>query len=182
MADTVLGIDPGTQHAGWALLGRDVEGGPRHVASGRWRLGGGRVPLPERLHALRSAMCALLADHRPELLAVEAAFFGKNARSALRLGEARGVVLATAQEHGLAVVELAPARVKTRVAGTGAARKEQVARLVAAQLGLPDDFASNDESDAVAVALCGLLETADGLPRAAPAAPRSGLPRGARWQ
>jgi crossover junction endodeoxyribonuclease RuvC len=149
-----------------------------HVASGAWSLGGSRVPIPDRLLALRASLVALLQEYRPEALAIESAFFGKNARSALRLGEARGVVLVTAQEHGLALRELPPALVKRRVAGSGSASKEQVARLVAAQLELSKTLDCTDESDAVAVALCGLLED----DAAAPATSRSKMPKGASWQ
>ena len=113
-------------------------------------------------------------------LSLEAAFFGKNARSALRLGEARGVVLVTAQEHGMQLIELPPAQVKRRVTGAGAASKEQVARLVAAQLGLDEaEFGCTDQSDAAAVAYCGLLETSMQL---GAATGRLRLPPGASLQ
>lgn len=174
-------MDPGTQRAGWALVGRCSEGRAIHVASGAWSLGGSRVAVADRLVRLRAEIAALLQQFRPEMLAIESAFFGKNARSALRLGEARGVVLLTAREHGLTVLELAPALVKRRVTGAGAASKEQVARLVAAQLDLAEeDFGCTDQSDAVAVALCGLLETQAGaIPSGGE---NTGMPRGASLQ
>lgn len=181
MAETVLGIDPGTQRAGWALVGRCSDGKATHVASGAWSLGGSRVAIADRLVRLREETLALLQQFRPEMLAIESAFFGKNARSALRLGEARGVVLLTAREHGLTVLELPPALVKRRVSGAGAASKEQVARLVAAQLELDEaEFDCADQSDAVAVALCGLMESQAGAPPERDA--KSGLPRGASLQ
>ncbi len=179
MVQTVLGVDPGTQRAGWALVGRDADGGVVHVASGTWVLGDSRRPVSERLVRLRCEMLELLQSFRPEMLALESAFFGKNARSALRLGEARGVVLVTAQEHGLSLLELPPTVVKRRVAGVGNASKEQVARLVSAQLDLSEAITCTDQSDAVAVALCGLLD-GPGLPTQASA--RAGLPKGASLQ
>jgi crossover junction endodeoxyribonuclease RuvC len=179
MVQTVLGVDPGTQRAGWALVGRDSDGGAVHVASGTWVLGDSRRPVSERLLRLRCEMLALLQEFRPEMLALESAFFGKNARSALRLGEARGVVLVTAQEHGLSLLELPPSVVKRRVAGIGSASKEQVARLVAAQLELHEPVSCTDQSDAIAVALCGLL---DGVAAPTHGKARAGLPKGASLQ
>lgn len=179
MVQTVLGVDPGTQRAGWALVGRDSQGGAVHVASGTWLLGDSRRPVAERLFRLRSEMLELLQSFRPEMLALESAFFGKNARSALRLGEARGVILMTAQEQGLSLLELPPTVVKRRIAGAGRANKEQVARLVSTQLELHEPITCTDQSDAVAVALCGLL---DGSGVTASGAPRAGLPKGASLQ
>lgn len=179
MVQTVLGVDPGTQRAGWALVGRDSHGGVVHVASGTWVLGDSRRAVSDRLYRLRCEMLELLQSFRPEMLALESAFFGKNARSALRLGEARGVVLVTAQEHGLSLLELPPTVVKRRVAGSGNASKEQVARLISTQLDLQEPITCTDQSDAVAVALCGLLD-GPGMPTQSSA--RAGLPKGASLQ
>ena len=155
-------------------MGRCSDGRAMHVASGAWSLGGSRVEVADRLVRLREEVAALL-------LAIESAFFGKNARSALRLGEARGVVLLTAREQGMTVLELAPALVKRRVTGAGAASKEQVARLVAAQLDLDEaEFDCADQSDAIAVALCGLIESQASA--SSVAGRKSGLPRGASLQ
>ncbi|MFQ5749476.1 MAG: crossover junction endodeoxyribonuclease RuvC [Planctomycetota bacterium] len=161
----VLGVDPGTQVFGWSVLEGRAGQPPARVDSGACSLGDSKVPIPRRLERLRQELLGLVQAWKPGFVAVEAAFFGKNARSALRLGEARGVILVTALEAGLEVVELPPAQVKRRVAGSGAATKEQVGRLAALQLGLTGEFASPDESDAVAVALCALLEAdnPDGL-------------------
>lgn len=171
---------------GWAVL-EARRGTPRCIASGAWRLGRPPVALGERLLRLRRELSACVREHQPGLLALESAFFGKNARSSLRLGESRGVVMVTAAELGLAVTELAPALVKRRVAGAGAATKEQIARLVGLQLDLHAGYASADESDALALALCALLQDALPAPQeqagSAPG-PRTGtaLPRGARRQ
>lgn len=153
----VLGVDPGTRLVGWAVLERRGVG-VQHVASGVWRLGRPPVEVAERLLRLRGAMQECVRAYAPACLALEAAFFGKNARSALRLGEARGAAIVTAAELALPVLELPPALVKRRVAGSGAASKEQIAHLVRVQLALAPEFESSDESDALAVALCALLE------------------------
>ncbi|MCX8229679.1 MAG: crossover junction endodeoxyribonuclease RuvC [Planctomycetota bacterium] len=154
--ERVLGIDPGTQVVGWGVVESGAHG-PIYVASGVWKLGDSRRSVPERLARLRKELVLVLDAWNPTRVAVESAFFGNNARSALRIGEARGVVLCSAGERGIPLVELAPAMVKKRVAGSGAARKEQVARLLTAQLSCPV-FATEDESDAIAVALCAYLD------------------------
>lgn len=183
----VLGVDPGTRVVGWAVLTARAAGGAE-VASGTLRLGGSDVPLPIRLHRLHEGLLSVLQLHRPTELAIEAAYLGQNVRSALRLGEARGVVMMAAAAAGLPVEEIPPATVKRRVAGAGAASKEQVERLVRMRLGQPDlRFDSADESDAVAVALCALLAgegRAGGLPATARTRSRNrrALPAGARLQ
>jgi crossover junction endodeoxyribonuclease RuvC len=175
----VLGVDPGTRVVGWAVLEPQVQGVWR-VASGVWRLGGSEIALPQRLHRLCSALSETLRAHAPARVALEAAFFGRNARSALRIGEARGVVMMAAAAAGLPVEEIPPATVKRRVTGAGAATKEQVERLVRVHLGQPDlQFDSADESDAIAVALCSLLAMSGPLPARRG---RAALPAGARIQ
>ncbi len=192
MQHRILGIDPGTREVGWAVLEAQAEGVPLCLGSGTWRVGRSSDPIAERLRRLREELLQLLHQHKPGQLTLEAAFFGKNARSALRIGEARGVVMVTCAELGLSVVELPPAVIKRRIAGAGSATKEQMARLVALRLGLPDghQFASFDESDALAVALCGLdlqhrAETVPGMDSAITMGRRgkgSNLPPGASMQ
>lgn len=170
----VLGVDPGTRRVGWALV-RLADGEPERLGSGELVLGGRSASLAARLLCLRNEMSKLLQQNRPARLALEAAFFGKNARSALRIGESRGVIMATAEEFEVPVIELPPALVKRRVAGSGAATKEQVARLIGAQFG-GVEFSGPDESDALAIAYCGLLN-----PISPPARGRA-LPPGASLQ
>jgi crossover junction endodeoxyribonuclease RuvC len=154
----ILGIDPGTRAVGWAVLEAHADATPVRLGSGTMHLGTSKDPIPERLYRLRCGLQELLKIHKPRQLTLEAAFFGKNARSALRIGEARGVVMVTCAEQEMEIVELPPAVIKRRIAGAGAATKEQIARLVALRLGLEDGhaFETFDESDALAVALCGL--------------------------
>jgi len=170
----VLGVDPGTRFTGWAVLEAAADGrSPTWLASGVIRLASPAAVVSVRLLRLRRGLEAVLAEWLPQSLALEAAFFGRNARSALRLGEARGAVMVTAAEAGLAVEELAPALVKRRVAGAGQANKDQLARMVRLQLELDRDFDQADETDAIAIALCALLE------RSAPTGAVAG-PLGAR--
>lgn len=178
----ILGIDPGTQVVGFGCLeiavdvarprGGDVPmamrgsnvvrcgggqgDGVRLLAAGVMRLGGRNAALPDRLLELAEQFRGLLAEFGPDELALEEAFHGKSAQAALRIGEARGVVLAESARARLSVHQFAPARVKRCVTGNGAAGKESVAAMVrqfvqqgreALTAGLP-----LDATDAIAVA------------------------------
>ena len=179
----ILGIDPGTMAVGYGCLEIAERAGTASVASAsaaqplaltasnvvHARQGPGRVrvvdsgvlilgkrstPLPERLGALRRQFTELLDRFGAQELSLEEAFFGKSVASALRIGEARGVIIAAAHERGLAVHQFAPARIKRSVAGHGAASKAAVARLVCRQLGLAEVPEPADVTDALAAALC----------------------------
>lgn len=149
----VLGIDPGTQYLGLGIVERRA-GRTAHVAHFLLR------PrdcdgLPEKLSYLFDAMAAVVAEHRPDEVAVEGVFHARNARSAIVLAHARGVALLCAARAGLPVFEYAPASVKRAVGVSGAAQKESVSRMVCALLGLRA-IERADCADALAVALCHL--------------------------
>jgi len=124
---------------------------------GVMRLGSRDAPLPERLLALSQQLRSLLDRLQPNEVALEEAFCGKSVPAALRIGEARGVVLAESARGGLPVHQFAPARVKRCVTGRGAASKESVANMVAQLVhGVRHAFTSDmavDATDALAVAL-----------------------------
>jgi len=105
-----------------------------------------------RLGRLADAVAALLRRLRPDHVALESAFAGKSVQSALRIGEARGVVLAEVRRRGVSVEQLTPARVKRCLTGHGAASKEAVARMTGQLLGLREPPSPHDASDALAVA------------------------------
>ncbi|MDZ7373349.1 MAG: crossover junction endodeoxyribonuclease RuvC [candidate division KSB1 bacterium] len=148
----VLAVDPGTGVVGYAVLAWR-EGEARILEASVLRLGR-REGQAARLLALHRGLCEVIARCQPEEVAVEEAFFAKNARSALKLGEARGVVLLTAAQEGLPVFEYTPAEVKQAVVGYGGASKQQVQRMVATRLGLPSLPRPYDVADALAIALC----------------------------
>lgn len=157
----VLGIDPGSQVVGWAVAEAGAGGKLARVDSGIWVLGRAPIDIGKRLACFHEHLNEALTGFLPDLVALEAAFFGKNARSALRLGEARGVVLMTAEFLGVPLLEFPPATVKARVAGAGAATKEQVDKMVRMFFDEPDLApASADETDALAVAACALMDPA----------------------
>lgn len=137
-------------------VGAAAAGDARLVAAGVLRLGGARVALADRLLALAEQFRVLLRDLGPVEVALEEAFYGKSVQAALRIGEARGVVLAESARCGVAVHQYAPARVKRCVTGHGAARKATVAamlgQLVPATRAVVAAGLPADASDAVAVA------------------------------
>jgi crossover junction endodeoxyribonuclease RuvC len=147
----VLGIDPGTAALGYGILER--RGGRLRsvdygvvVTSANWSL-------PDRLNAVHTAVSDLIELHRPTIIGVERLFFSRNAQTAFAVGQARGVVLLAAAQHGVTVCEATPNEVKSAVAGYGAADKEQVARMVAVVLGMTDPPTPDDAADALAVAI-----------------------------
>ena len=147
----VLGIDPGTRVLGYGAIVVATDG-PRLVACGVIRPAA-RATIAARLARLQTELEELLRHLRPSVVAVESAFSSRNAKSALRLGEARGIVLAAAARAGLAVAEVAPAAAKKAVIGHGNGSKEQVARMVATILKAKPFGLARDATDALAVAL-----------------------------
>jgi crossover junction endodeoxyribonuclease RuvC len=147
----ILGIDPGTAALGYGILER-TGGRLRSVDYGVIVTSAQRS-LPERLHAIHIALCDLIELHGPTIIGVERLFFSRNAQTAFAVGQARGVVLLAAAQHGIAVSEATPNEVKTAVAGYGAADKEQVSRMVALVLGMSERPTPDDAADALAVAI-----------------------------
>ena len=149
----VLGVDPGLGRCGWAVLeGRG--GRARAVGYGTVHTEGEEVA--PRLAELATKLRQVLAAHRPEALAIERLFFNANVRTAMTVGQASGVVLLLAAEHGLQVTAYTPPQVKQAVTGSGSAPKEQVGYMVKALLGLASVPTPADTADALAVALCHL--------------------------
>jgi crossover junction endodeoxyribonuclease RuvC len=112
--------------------------------------------LPERLQEIYQALRDLMAEIAPEALAAEELFFSRNARTALAVGQARGVVLLAAAHAGVPVFEYTPQQEKQAVAGYGKAPTEQVQEMVRVLLGLPETPKPDDVADALAVAICHL--------------------------
>lgn len=150
----VLGIDPGLSRCGYGVVER-VGRRPRAVAAGVVRTDPG-LDVPWRLAALQTEIRALVAEHRPDVVAVERVLFQVNARSAIPVAQAAGVAMVEAVAAGCDVVEYSPNEVKRAVAGHGGADKAQVERMVRALLGIGAPLRPVDAADAVALALCHL--------------------------
>jgi crossover junction endodeoxyribonuclease RuvC len=148
----IFGIDPGSVRTGYGCIESD---GSRHVLVACGAISApARLSFPERLLAIHTELVDQLARCRPECVAVEALFHAVNARSALQLGHARGVVLLAATQAGLPIAEYPPAEVKRAVVGYGRAEKQQVQLMVRLLLGLESVPGPLDVSDALAVAIC----------------------------
>lgn len=154
----MLGVDPGTAVLGYGVVTTCVATAPRItlVECGVIRTRADQS-LAVRLAVIFDGITELLERHRPDAIAVEGLFHGRNARSALVLGHARGVVLLAATRAGLAVAEISPAEVKRAVTGTGAATKPQVGAMVMRLLRLAAAPTPADAADGVAIALTHVL-------------------------
>ena len=146
----ILGIDPGTAALGYGIIER-TGGRLREVDHG-CLVTSADLPLPERLLAIHTLVDELLALHKPALMGVERLFFSKNVQTAFGVGQARGVVLLAAAQHGVPVREATPNEVKSAITGYGAADKEQVARMVQLVLGMAELPRPDDAADALAIA------------------------------
>jgi crossover junction endodeoxyribonuclease RuvC len=148
----VLGIDPGTARTGYGLVAR--EGGRlRMLDYGCLETIPDR-PLEARLLLIHEGISGLIEEHRPAAVGVERLFFNRNVQTAFAVGQARGVILLAAAQHGLVIREYGPHEVKIAVTGYGRAPKEQVQRMVQALLGLAELPRPDDAADALAVAIC----------------------------
>lgn len=159
----ILGIDPGTNILGFGII--DIRGKElRIVESGvltLLHLDSG----PEKLRRIFDRTRELIVRHRPDELAIEAPFQGKNVQSMLKLGRAQGVSIAAAIAEGVAYTEYAPRRVKQAVTGKGGATKEQVASMLDHILGFPvREQVPIDASDALGVAVCHWFSISGGAP------------------
>ena len=152
----VLGIDPGTAVLGYGVVESGAGRQPRLVECGTLTTRA-RDPLPSRLRVIHDGTGALLARHRPDAVAVESAFYGRNVRTTVVLSHARGVILLAAEEAGVAIAEYSPAQVKKAIVGRGAALKPQVGYMVMQLLRLRAAPAPADAADGVAVALTHLI-------------------------
>lgn len=152
----VLGIDPGTAVTGYGVVARRGVGAVSLVECGVVRTSPG-TPLAERIKEIYLEVDALLERHRPFAVSVENVFQGKNVRSALTLGHARGAILLAAALRDVTIAEYAPREIKKAVVGTGDATKDQVAFMVKHHLRLKEAPTPADAADGVAAALCHCL-------------------------
>jgi len=147
----LLGIDPGTRAAGWGIV--EARGNRFELVECGVLKPSAKLPLQHRLAEIFEGYEQLIALYRPVAGAVEETFAGKNPKSAIAMGEGRGVALLALSRAGLKTMELSPAEIKKAVTGNGAASKELVARMVSARLGLEAPPKPADVTDAIAVAL-----------------------------
>jgi len=157
-ATIVLGVDPGTLVTGYGLVARKASG-VSAVAYGTIR-NAAADSMPLRLQRIHTGLRELIEKHHPDEFAIESAFYGKNAQSALKLGHARGVSILAAVDQEIPTSEYSPREVKKAVVGSGTASKEQVRYMIMTMLSLEKDSLPLDASDALAVAICHLQRLA----------------------
>ncbi|HEY54031.1 MAG TPA: crossover junction endodeoxyribonuclease RuvC [Caldilineae bacterium] len=153
----ILGIDPGTAITGWGVV-TESQGTLQTLGFGVIRTPS-TEPLPARLVTIYDELTALLQHHQPDAVAVEELFFSKNARTALSVGHARGVVLLTVAQRQAPLFHYKPSQVKQAVTGYGAAGKRQIQEMVRLLLNLEALPQPDDAADALAVAICHLHST-----------------------
>jgi len=146
----ILGIDPGLQKTGWGIIHSE---GPKlqFRACGLLKTDA-KEPLPLRLATLHEQLVSVIKQWQPEIAAIEETFVNKNPASALKLGQARGALLAVPALHGIPTAEYAPNKIKKSIVGTGHAAKEQMGMMVKMLLPACGQIGP-DEADALAVAI-----------------------------
>ncbi len=159
----VLGIDCGGEYTGYGVVEMHSTGKLRCLKCGAIKLSP-REPLPRRLSRIYVQLGVIISEHRPDEVAIEDVFYALNVKSALKLGQVRGVAMLAAASAGLEVAEYSPLTIKSSVVGYGRAEKEQVQHMVTRLLDLSEPPEPLDVSDALAIAICH-LHTAGTLSR-----------------
>ena len=149
----ILGIDPGIARMGWGVV-EDTRGKARAIAYGCFETKK-NMEQPERLKAVHDELTKVIKKYKPERIAVEKLFFSKNVKTALTVGEARGVIMLTCAELNVPVVEISPKEVKQTLTGYGSAGKKQMQRMIQLMLGLKEMPKPDDAADALAIAIAG---------------------------
>ena len=148
----ILGIDPGTNILGYGVISVDSKG-PHYVDMGVFDLR--RIhDQYEKLANIFSGVSELIDIHKPDELAIESPFYGKNVQVVLKLGRAQGAAITAATMKGVPVAEYAPSKAKIAICGNGLASKEQVAMMIGKTLNVDLDPKYLDATDALAIALC----------------------------
>jgi crossover junction endodeoxyribonuclease RuvC len=151
----VLGIDCGGEYTGYGVVEIHPDGKLTCLACGAIKLSA-REPMPRRLSSIYSQLGSIIAEQRPDEVAIEDVFYALNVKSALKLGQVRGVAMLAAAVAGLEVSEYSPLTIKSSVVGYGRAEKQQVQDMVTRLLSLPSPPEPMDASDALAIAICHL--------------------------
>jgi len=155
----VLGIDCGTEYTGYGVVELGPDGSLVCVTCGAIKLSP-RDPMAQRLGEINRRLGEIIEQHRPDNVAIEDVFYAVNVKSALKLGQVRGVAMLAASIAGLEVAEYAPLSIKSAVVGYGKAEKPQVQHMVMRLLKLAEPPQPADAADALAIAICHLHTSA----------------------
>ena len=148
----VLGIDPGTIVTGYGVVD-DIKGKLSHVAHGTIE-GKRKDSFPVKLKLIFDGLSKVIEEYKPDYIALEEVFYGKSVKSAIKVGEARGIAILCAASADIPMAEYAPTVVKRAVVGVGSAQKGQVSEMVKVILALSEVPEKYDASDALAIAIC----------------------------
>jgi len=151
----VLGIDCGGEYTGYGVVELNSGGKLHCLTCGAIKLSS-REALPRRLSRIYTQLGAIISEHQPDEVAIEDVFYALNVKSALKLGQVRGVAMLAAAVAGLEVAEYSPLTIKSSVVGYGRAEKQQVQHMVTKLLALSTPPEPMDASDALAIAICHL--------------------------
>jgi crossover junction endodeoxyribonuclease RuvC len=162
--EIILGIDPGTQLMGFALL-RIHNGEPQVIFMDVLKLTREK-DIYARLEMIHTKVAELIQHYQPSTFAIEAPFFGKNVQSMLKLGRAQGVAIAAAMQAKMTVTEYSPKKIKQSITGNGNADKDQVWKMLQRVLSIEEKPQYFDATDALAVALCHHYQTSSVLGKA----------------
>ena len=155
----VLGIDCGTEYTGFGVVELCPEGELAYITCGAIKLSP-REAMSSRLSKVFTQLGAVIQEHHPDYVAIEDVFYAVNVKSALKLGQVRGVAMLAASTAGLGVAEYSPLSIKSAVVGYGKAEKHQVQHMVTQLLKLERAPESPDAADALAIAICHLHTSA----------------------
>ncbi len=153
MSLTILGIDPGIADTGFGVIKKDKDGNINCLDYGSIKTKA-NADLSYRLEVLSQELDKIIKKYKPELIAIEQLFFCKNVKTALMVGQARGVVMLVARQNKIVIEEFTPLQVKQAVSAYGKAEKMQVARMVKLLLKLNKLPRPDDAADALAIAIC----------------------------
>lgn len=148
----ILGIDPGLNTTGYGLI--EITGRKANLVKYGSVCTSVKSSLSERLYIIFDTLNTLIAEYKPDRVAIEDLFYAENVKTAIVMGHARGAAIVAAMENNALVAEFSPREVKMSVVGNGAASKSQVKFMVSNLLAIKEKISPDDASDALAVALC----------------------------
>ncbi len=153
----ILGIDPGTGILGFGVI--DANGAKTKLVTAGVITTPAHTPLPERLEEIFNGLSEIIAETKPDVMAIEKLFFAQNVTTAISVSHARGVAMLTGQQAGLKIEEYTPLQIKQTMTGYGRATKKQIQEMVRIQLGLKEVPKPDDCADALAAAIMSAFTT-----------------------
>jgi len=158
----VLGIDPGIALTGYGIIESKNGSEFKVIDYGRIETSSSLKKSMRFLH-LYTELCSIISLYQPDVVAIEELFFNKNSKTAITIGEARGVIILTCIQNNLSIYEYTPLQVKQSITGYGRANKTQIQKMVKSLLSLPEIPKPDDVADALAVAMCHILSSSSVL-------------------